>query len=92
MKLEWMAWTVPTAVFFSTIVLILTCMTIWQIISPSIERRGLLPINTTRGDRLFIGLLGSAYIHLLWLGLTSFSIWIAFGIAIFWMIIVMCWG
>ncbi|MDM8537459.1 DUF2160 domain-containing protein [Desulfobacterales bacterium HSG17] len=92
MKLEWMAWTVPTAVFFITIILILICMTIWQIKSPSIERRGLLPLSTTRGDRLFIGLLGSAYIHLLWLGLTSLSIWIAFGIAIAWMIIVMCWG
>jgi predicted small integral membrane protein len=92
MKLGWMAWTVPTAVFFITIALILICMTIWQIKSPSIERRGLLPLSTTRGDRLFIGLLGSAYIHLLWLGLTSLSIWIAFGIAIAWMIIVMCWG
>jgi len=92
MNLQWMAWTVPTAVFFVTIVLILICMTIWQIKSPSIERRGLLPLDTTRGDRLFIGLLGSAYIHLLWLGLTSLSIWIAFGIAIAWMIIVMIWG
>ena len=92
MSLKWMAWTVPTAVFFITIVLILICMTIWQIKSPSIECRGLLPISTTRGDRLFIGLLGSAYIHILWLGLTSLSIWIAFGIAIAWMIIVMLWG
>ena len=92
MSLKWMAWTVPTAVFFITIALILICMTIWQIKSPTIERRGLLPMETTRGDRLFIGLLGSAYIHLLWLGLTSLSIWIAFGIAIAWMIIVMLWG
>ncbi len=92
MKLEWMAWTLPTATFFIVIVLILTGMTIWQIRSPCVERRGFLPIKTTRGDRLFIGLLGSAYIHLLWIGLTNISIWVAFGIAIVWMLTVMKWG
>ena len=92
MNLEWMAWTPHTAIFFSTIFLILVGMTIWQMLVPSIERRGFLPIVTTRGDRLFIGLLGSAYIHLAWIGLTDFSIWIAFGIAVVWMIIIMRWG
>ena len=92
MNLEWMAWTVPTALFFITISLMLVGMTIWQIISPTIERRGILPIKTTRGDRLFIGLLGSAYIHLAWLGLTDFTIWIAFGISVVWMVVIMRWG
>ncbi len=75
MELEWMAWTPVTAGFFITIALILIGMTIWEITSPTIERRGFLPISTTRGDRLFIGLLGSAYISLMWVGLTSFSLW-----------------
>ena len=92
MNLEWMAWTLHTAIFFCTIILILAAMTIWQLVMPSIERRGFLPIATTRGDRLFIGLLGSAYIHLAWIGLTSFSIWFAFGIAVIWMIALMRWG
>jgi len=92
MNLEWMAWTTPTAAFFITIVLILTAMTIWQVLSPTVERRGFLPIATTRGDRLFIGLLGSAYIHLAWIGLTDYSIWIAFGIALVWMAVMMRWG
>jgi predicted small integral membrane protein len=92
MNLEWMAWTLPTAVFFIAIALILTAMGIWQVLSPSIERRGLLPIATTRGDRLFIGLLGSAYIHLAWLGLTDYSLWFAFAIAVVWMAAVMRWG
>ncbi|RLB93909.1 MAG: hypothetical protein DRH26_02705, partial [Deltaproteobacteria bacterium] len=68
MTLEWMAWTLPTAIFFITIGLILISMTVWQVFSPTIERKGFLPISTTRGDRLFIGLLGSAYIHLAWIG------------------------
>jgi len=92
MTLEWMAWTLPTAVFFITIALILTAMGIWQVMSPSIERRGFLPIATTRGDRLFIGLLGSAYIQLAWLGLTDLSLYFALAIAVAWMVIVMRWG
>lgn len=92
MNLEWMAWTLPTAVFFITIALILTAMGIWQVVSPSIERRGFLPIATTRGDRLFIGLLGSAYIQLAWLGLTNLSLYFALAIAVAWMFVVMRWG
>ena len=58
--MEWMAWTPVTAAFFGGIALLLVGMTVWEIRSPCIERRGFLPIATTRGDRLFIGLLGSA--------------------------------
>ena len=35
------------------------------------ERWGILGLTTTRGDRLFISLLGSAYILLAWLGLVG---------------------
>ena len=92
MSLEWMAWTLPTAIFFIVIGCLLVAMTIWQVKAPSIERKGFLPIATTPGDRLFIGLLGSAYIHLAWIGLTGFSIWVAFVIALVWMIVLMKWG
>jgi predicted small integral membrane protein len=92
MTLEWMAWTLPTAVFFITIALILTGMTIWQLVSPGVERRGFLPIATTRGDRLFIGLLTSGYIHLAWLGLTDLNLWWATGMSVIWMIALMRWG
>jgi predicted small integral membrane protein len=54
---EWMAWTLPVAIFFTCIVLMLVGMTIWEIRSPTVMRKGFLPIPTTRGDRLFIGLL-----------------------------------
>ena len=65
--LEWMAWTTPVAVFFICIVLMLVGMTVWEIKSPTTLRRGFLPLETTRGDRLFITLLGSAFINLAWL-------------------------
>jgi predicted small integral membrane protein len=61
---EWMAWTLPVAVFFTCIVLMLAVMTMWEIKHPTMLRKGWLPIATTRGDRLFIGLLSAAYLNL----------------------------
>ena len=86
---EWMAWTLPVAVFFCCIVLMLAGMTIWEIKSPTLLRKGWLPIATTRGDRLFIGLLSAAYLNLAfvavsermvgWFGLAEEpSIWFSF--------------
>ncbi|MGH8737661.1 MAG: DUF2160 domain-containing protein [Burkholderiales bacterium] len=92
MPLGWMVWTVPTTVFFVVIGLTLVAMTVWQIAAPSPERRGFLPIPTTPGDRLFVGLLVSGYLHLAWLGLTHASLWIATAISLIWMGVVMRWG
>lgn len=86
---EWMAWTLPVAVFFCSIVLMLIGMTVWELKSPTVERKGFLPITTTRGDRLFIGLLAAAWVNLAfvavsekmitWFGLEAEpSIWISF--------------
>ena len=61
---DWMAWTLPVAVFFCCIVLMLAGMTVWELRSPTVARKGFLPIATTRGDRLFIGLLAAAWLNL----------------------------
>jgi predicted small integral membrane protein len=90
--MAWMAWTLPTALFFGAIATILLAMTAWQVLSPSVERRGMLPMSTTRGDRLFIGLLGSAYIHLAWIGLTGLPIWWALGISLLFVLAMLRWG
>lgn len=66
--MEWMAWTWPTAIFFMVIAAILITFTALAIKFPETPRRGVLQIETTRGDRLFITLLGSAFINLAWLG------------------------
>lgn len=71
----WMSWTPPIALFFICIGSMLVGMTIWEIRSPTIERKGFLPLRTTRGDRLFIGLLSAAYINLAWVGLTDIDLW-----------------
>jgi predicted small integral membrane protein len=63
----WMAWTFPVALFFYLIASLLIIFTLLAIRFPETPRRGILRIETTRGDRLFITLLGSAYINLVWL-------------------------
>lgn len=90
--MNWMAWTLPTALFFCSIALMLVGMTIWELKSPCVERKGWLPIKTTRGDRFFIGLLGSAYIHLTYLGAVDAPLWGATIISAVWMIALMRWG
>jgi len=67
--MAWMAWTGPTAIFFGVIACLLITFTILAIKFPETPRVGILRIETTRGDRLFITLLGSAFINLIWLGL-----------------------
>ena len=69
MDLSWMAWTTETALFFGAIASLLVMFTILAIRFPETPRVGVLRIETTRGDRLFITLLGSAFINLAWLGL-----------------------
>ncbi len=63
----WMAWTLPIALFFFIIGCLLVIFTILAIRYPETPRVGILRIETTRGDRLFITLLGSAFISLAWL-------------------------
>jgi predicted small integral membrane protein len=87
-----MVWTMPTAIFFVVIALVLVGMTVWQILAPSPERRGFLPIPTTPGDRLFVGLTVSAYMHLAWIGLVGSSLWIASIASLIWLAVVMVRG
>ena len=67
-NIAWMAWTVPTAIFFVMLSLTLGVMTWLAVAYPEAERLGILRIPTTRGDRLFISLIVTAVIHLLWIG------------------------
>ena len=89
MTFAWMAWTTPIAIFFVCIFLMLAAMTVWELRSPTVERKGFLPMRTTRGDRLFIGLLTAAYINLAWVAFTEMSQWIAAGLGLLALIVVM---
>jgi len=85
MSLTWMAWTWPTAAFFVFVFAAIATMGALEWRSPGgAPRRGILGLDTTRGDRLFITLLGSAFIFLGWLGLMGTPLWGALAIAVAW--------
>ena len=85
----WMAWTPATASFFVFIVLAITAMGVWEYYRPGGDpRRGVFAIDTTRGDRLFISLLGSAFIFIAWLFLIGSPLWWPMGIALAWFVFV----
>lgn len=67
-NIAWMAWTLPTAIFFVLLAMTLGTMTWLAAAYPEAERIGVLRIPTTRGDRLFVSLILAAVIHLLWIG------------------------
>ena len=67
----WMAWTPATAIFFCVLFCLLALMTVLALRYPEQPRAGILGLSTTRGDRLFISLLGSAFIHLAWLAFSD---------------------
>ncbi len=97
-NIAWMAWTLPTAIFFVLLITTLVVMTVLAVRYPEIERVGILHIPTTRGDRLFISLIAAAVIHLVWIGtmgtdtiatvplgdesLEVSSLWLASGISL----------
>ncbi len=88
----WMAWTWQTAAFFAFIVTCLVSMGVWEYFSPGgAPRRGILGLDTTRGDRLFVSLLGSAYIFLAWLGFMGPPLWAPLVIAIIYAYCVFRW-
>ncbi|AXS41980.1 DUF2160 domain-containing protein [Breoghania sp. L-A4] len=92
MDYSWMAWTAPTTIFFLTIFALLIGMGVWEYAVPGgAPRVGVLRIETTRGDRLFISLLGSAFICLAWLGLVGPSLWWALAVCVVYAVCVFRW-
>lgn len=90
--MNWMAWTLPTALFFAAIALMLLLMTAFELRRPTRLQRGFLPIATTRGDRVFISLLSAAFIHLLWLAAVDTLLPLASVLAVMWAAALMRWG
>ncbi len=92
MGLSWMAWTWPTVAFFVFIALCIGTMVVWELQHPGgAPRHGVLGLDTTRGDRLFITLLGSAFIFLGWLGLLGTPLWGALVVSLAYGFVVYRW-
>jgi predicted small integral membrane protein len=64
---DWMYWTIPTILFVGFILLMLIGLSIWDAKDPGWARQGILPIETTRGDRVFMSILTTLSVFCLWL-------------------------
>jgi predicted small integral membrane protein len=85
MGLEWMAWTWQTAIFFGFVFACVALMGVLEWLRPGgAPRHGILGLETTNGDRLFISLLGSAYLLLGWLGIMGTPLWGGLALAVLW--------
>jgi predicted small integral membrane protein len=82
MDTVWMAWTWQTVLFFGLIVVALVTLTLLAIYRPEVPRRGILRFATTRGDRLFVSLVGSAYIFIAYMRFGGETLWYPFAAAI----------
>ncbi len=81
----WMAWTAATMAIFIGIFGAMLIITILEIRRPGgDERKGALGLTTTRGDRLFISLLGTVYIFLAWLGIIGMPLWAPLALSVGW--------
>ncbi|MGA4990857.1 DUF2160 domain-containing protein [Nonomuraea bangladeshensis] len=89
---EWMVWTPPTALVFAGLALLLVVMTVWGHFSPPVARRGFLRVETDRGDRLYIGLIGAAVVLVAWMAVTDLSMWLALGCAVLVAVVIGIWG
>ncbi len=90
---SWMAWTRATAAFFIFIFGCIAAMGVWEWLSPSgPPRRGVFGLELTRGDRLFLSLLGAAYIYLGWIALVGTPIWWPTGISLLWALFVFAYN
>ncbi len=83
--LNWMAWTWPTGLFFIGLFTAMAIITVIELRYPGTsERKGVLGLTTTRGDRLFLSLLGTAYIFLAWLFFFGMPLWGPLALSIGW--------
>jgi len=90
--MQWMAWTWPTATFFICVAVALLIMTLLEILWPCTPRRGLLPLVTTRGDRFFITLLISAFLHAGFLAVSNAPVYFVSLMSLALAFVLMRWG
>ena len=80
--LSWMAWTWPTALFFAFIFSMLAILSLLAVRRPETPRIGILRFPTTRGDRFFVTMVGSAFIFVFWMRLGGGPLWWPLGISV----------
>jgi predicted small integral membrane protein len=63
----WMHWTVPSLIGVGGIFAMIIGINILDVRRPGFARKGFLPMETTRGDRVFVSIISSIIVWFLWL-------------------------
>jgi len=93
MDISWMQWTPTTLYIFLGVVATLTTMTVWDVVSPSRQRKGFLPFGFTRGERLFLSVCIFLGTVILWMAYLPDTNWLfALPVAGIIILIVVIWG
>ena len=89
----WMYWTLPSALFMVGVFGSIIFLSILGVHRPNVDRKGFLPIETGRCDRLFITVYSSIVFFLLWLGIFGNNfLTVAVIIIVIWFFSVFKWG
>jgi predicted small integral membrane protein len=87
-----MAWTTGTAILVACVFAALIGLAVLSAARPSTPRKGFLPMPTARGDRIYVGLLGTGLILVLLIALSSAPVVLGLALGAVWMAVVVIWG
>jgi predicted small integral membrane protein len=90
--IEWMAWKGPTALFVTVVLVALVALTVFAVRHPPVPRKGFLPMPTSAGDRIYVGLLGTGGVLIALIALTTVPLGVGLAVAAVWMVVVVTWG
>ena len=89
----WMRWNWQSAAFLGAILFAIVGFTVWDVVSPAVPTKRALPMPTTRGDRLFIGIMMTIGLFLLWLAIIgNQALWGAAALALVANVALARWG
>jgi predicted small integral membrane protein len=92
-QVRWMQWSTHSIIFFIALFGTIIGMGIWDGFQPAVSRKGFFPMWTTRGDRLFLGIISTIGICLMWIALFADALMlIPLLLSAIWFFIVAKWG
>ena len=89
---DFMYWTIPVAIIFVLVFLMIAGMTIWGHFSPPHRRKGFVGFVTDRSERLYIALITFALIMVVPFGIVGTNPWVFTAIGAAVGAVILKWG
>lgn len=87
-----MVWTLPVAIVFIGVLVLIIGMTIWGHYSPPKIHKGFLGITTDRGDRVYISYISFAFFMICWIAFVEGALYVGVGLGIALAAVILKWG